>query len=181
MKIENINIVDAVPSDARGLMEVRYKTWKTTYPAIYPSVSVEDVDRKFADFEGMVEHIEKGISKNTTDKKFILAKEGPAVIGFAIASKVEGEPREIKALYVLKEYQNHGIGGILIKAALKWLEADKYSVMLEVVSTNKPAIEFYQGHGFEKSRDLPMPSKEEAPDYLPMPHIEMVRKPASIE
>lgn len=181
MKTENIKIIDAEPSDARGLMDVRYRTWKSTYPVVYPKVTVEDIERKFADFEGMVKNIEEGIAKNSPDKRFLLAKGSNIVVGFAIASKVAGEPREIKALYVLKEYQNHGIGKRLMKEALKWLEPGDNPVMLEVVSTNQPAIDFYKGFGFVKSRDLPTPSKEDAPDNIPIPHIEMVRKPASIE
>lgn len=179
--MNDIDINDAVPSDAQGLMEVRYKTWKSTYPVIYPLVTEEDIDRKFDGFEDMVKHIREGIAKNSPDKKFIMAKKGSKTVGFAIASKVAGEPREIKALYVLKEYQDRGIGRILLKTALAWLEAEEYTVMLEVVSTNEPAINFYKSYGFKKSRDLPMPSREEAPDYLPMPHIEMIRKPASIK
>lgn len=162
-------------------MEVRYKTWKSTYPSVYPAVTAEDIDRKFADFESMVADIKAGIAKRRADKKFLLAKDNNKTVGFVIASKVENEAREIKALYILKEYQNSGIGRELMKWALNWLNSENNEVILEVVSTNKPAINFYKSLGFKKNRDLPTPSKEEAPDYLPMPHIEMVRKPASIK
>ncbi len=163
-------------------MDVRYKTWRSTYPKVYPEITVEDVDKKFADFEEMTKDIKEGIEKyNNKDKKFIIAKDEDEYVGFVIASKTSGEPREIKALYVLEGYQGQGIGKRLINSALSWLDATKTAVILEVVSTNNPAINFYERRGFVKSRDLPTPPKDQAPDGIPIPHIEMVRKPASIE
>ena len=179
--VQGIEITDAILSDARGLMEVRYKTWRSTYPRIYPGITEQDVDEKFADFEEAVKHIEEGIAKENPHKKFLVAKEEGNVVGFLIASQVTDEPREIKALYVLDEYQGKGIGKKLMKNGLEWLDAGNKPVTLEVVSANQRAIDFYKRFGFEKSRDLPMLSEVDAPDGLPIPSIEMVRKPASIK
>lgn len=172
---------DAIPSDARGVTEVRYKTWMSTYPKVYPIVTQEDIERKFANFESLVKQMKASISKNRSDKKFVVAEDNNRIVGFVIASKELNKNREIKALYVSDDYQGQGVGKKLMRVALEWLDAEKYLVVVEVVSTNEPAVKFYKNLGFQKSRSLPTPSKEEAPDYLPMPHIEMIRKPDSID
>ena len=56
----------------------------------------------------------------------------------------------IKRLYVLRGYQNQGIGSLLMKAALDQMRAEKFQrVFLDVWEHNPGAIRFYQRFGFE--------------------------------
>jgi ribosomal protein S18 acetylase RimI-like enzyme len=56
----------------------------------------------------------------------------------------------IERLYVLKEYQNQGIGSSLMKAALDQMRQENVTrVLLDVWEHNPAAIRFYQRFGFE--------------------------------
>ena len=46
----------------------------------------------------------------------------------------------------MPEFQNKGVGSVLFKQALKWLEGKK--VILQVAKANFGAIEFYKKFGF---------------------------------
>lgn len=56
----------------------------------------------------------------------------------------------IERLYVGKEYQNQGVGSLLMKAVLDQMQQDKVTrVYLDVWERNPGAIRFYQRFGFE--------------------------------
>src|SRR6185437_17012513 len=72
-----------------------------------------------------------------TDTKLWVAQEDEKIIGFVEIQK-QPEKNKIRALYVLPEYQNQGIGSVLIKKALYWL-GDEKALICEVVSYNTHA------------------------------------------
>lgn len=174
-------VQEATPEDAEGIINVQYKTWLSTYPKVAPDfVDEKAIHAKFHNLEEKINHTCERISKK--DPKEILqlvARTGEEIIGFSIAKRNLEKPSEILALYVLEDFQGHGIGGQLMGQSLRWLGADENRVNLHVVEGNSSSISFYERHGFTISKKLP-PS-ENPPEGIYMPEIEMSRPPSPVE
>ena len=64
--------------------------------------------------------------------------------------------RAVRKLYVLSDYQNQGIGGALMEAALRQLQREGAGrVFLDVWDQNYGAIRFYERHGFRVIGERP--------------------------
>jgi len=56
----------------------------------------------------------------------------------------------IESLFVLKEYRCQGIGSLLFKKAMKWLnENEVFAKDITVVHGNNEMVTFYEKHGFK--------------------------------
>lgn len=137
-----IQIQKATTHDASGILWVHQTTWLNTYPNRYEGVTREDIEQKIATFTK--ERWEKRLVSDSS-RHVLVAKNNSAVVGFAVGVKTEYNI--IGALYVLSEFQHQGIGSELIKEQLKWLGEGK-DCQTHVVTYNKPAIAFYEKHGF---------------------------------
>lgn len=88
---------------------------------------------------------------------FLIIEIDHQMVGFCQFGQATGIPLVdqdsdgvIERLYVLKEYQNLGIGSLLMKAALDQMREEKFQrVFLDVWENNPGAIYFYQRFGFE--------------------------------
>ncbi len=75
-------------------------------------------------------------------------------------NRVEWEKRSVKALYmdrfgVSPEYRGRGIGGrMLVKAKTEAKALGAEYLRLFVVDINRPAIGFYEKHGFTKAKGV---------------------------
>ncbi len=176
---DEVFIVDAIPEDAAGIVNVKYKTWLSTYPKVVPEhVTKEQIHKEFKDIQELTNLWEEGIKENNPDKRALVAKYQDEVIGFATAKRYKDQTPKIGALYVLEEHQGKGIGKKLINEALTWLDAENEPVVLEVVKGNDDTIDFYERRGFVYSRD--MPDYQTQSQHVSIPEVEMIRQPAPI-
>jgi len=140
----NITIQKSTSKDALEIGEVFYKTWLATYPNEEVGVTVDDVEFKFKDRKSRDGSKFDNIPEN---ELFLTAKDGEHVVGVCSLVKHE-DKNELKAIYVLPEYQGKGIGKMFWNDALKFFDPKKDNIV-EVVTYNKNAIEFYKKLGFK--------------------------------
>jgi len=87
----------------------------------------------------------------------VVAELNHKIIGFAnIGREQEGDPvyrGELFAIYVLKEFQGHGVGRALVKRSALGLLAMEISSMLVWALTSNPYQKFYEALGGVFLRD----------------------------
>jgi len=147
-----ISIRKARPSDASAIAAVHVATWRSTYAGVLPDAYLADmsVPRIAAGYQhGLYE-------RRDGEAVFVAVArpesgQGPSrIVGFASGGRsrrggvAEGE---ISTLYVLDDWQEHGLGRRLMRAtAAHLLAIGCGSVMLWVLSQN-PSRWFYQRLG----------------------------------
>jgi|AntRauTorckE6833_2_1112554.scaffolds.fasta_scaffold33082_2 ribosomal protein S18 acetylase RimI-like enzyme len=141
----------AKPDDAKEIENVFYETWLATYPGKVPGVTEEDVHKyyevglsseKIEEYQNRIKE-----SLDSDNRRFFTAKVDGKVVGICIALKSE-ENNQLKAIYVLPEFQGKRIGYELWTEALGFIDQSK-DTTVEVVTQNDNAIEFYEKLGFE--------------------------------
>lgn len=170
--MENFHIQEATVSDAQGILEVHKTTWLCTYPNRKHNITLKDIQEKVDTFR--VKRWEKNILDKEKNRTNIwVARDRDRVVGFGGASK--GNKRnKLNAIYVDSDYHRKGIGTALIQKIFDFLGEEK-PIVVEVVSYNGPAINFYKKHGFVHNREFI--SKHAAlPSGKIMPSTEMIRK-----
>jgi ribosomal protein S18 acetylase RimI-like enzyme len=177
-KNKKIKIRISVPSDVFGIREVQKRTWIDTYPNVVLGIKLKDIKDEFkkdntSDGITKIEARKKGYKDK--NRKIWVAEYDDRIIGFCIAIYKEKEAR-IKAIYILPEHQNKGIGGSLMKKAMKWL-GDNKKIYINVVEYNLKAINFYKKYGFlETKRKKDFNLTVALPSGKIMPEIELVKK-----
>ena len=146
-----IAIERARPDDAEEIQNVFYKTWLATYPNTVPGVSIDDVHEYYEDklsTEG-IEKYQKRIEEELRleNQRFFVARVDKKIIGVCLAFRNE-EKNQLKAIYVLPEFQGMGIGYKLWNEVLNFIDHTK-DTTVEVVIYNDNAIKFYKRLGFE--------------------------------
>ena len=90
-----------------------------------------------------------------------------AVVEGTIVGVVLTQAEWVSDLWVLGDYQRHGVGGALLAQGEAEVAARGQPIFrLRVVSTNKTAIEFYHKHGWRVEREFPN-------ERLPVAMLEM--------
>ncbi len=166
-----IQIQKAVPKDAAGIEEVFYKTWLATYPNEEFGITVDDIEHRWKDRK----KVDGSKIKNAPDSELLLvAKDGNKIIGVC---RVANRPdkNETQAIYVIPEYQGQGIGSALWEKALKFFNPQK-DIMVNVVTYNTKAIEFYKKLGFEETGKKFTDEKYRMKSGNILPEMEMLRK-----
>ncbi len=80
---------------------------------------------------------------------FLVAKIGQEIIGFLISIKTHSTQARILMLGIRQQYRRKGIASALIRKFLVTASIQNISIIeLEVRTTNKDAISFYQKLGF---------------------------------
>ncbi len=135
--------------DVRAITELLHTTWLATYPNRNADITVGDINDIFK-----TRYSQKRLAwemlrvlRPPINQKSLIAKEGSTIVGFCRISAFS-DMNELESLYVLPEYQGHGIGQAL------WMSAQEYSNPLRdtsvlVVSYNERAITFYKKLGFK--------------------------------
>jgi len=78
-----------------------------------------------------------------------VAEDEDRIVGFVIAQIEKRRFGHIITIDVLPEYRHRGVGSQLLQQAEKWLENNgAVIVYLETAMHNKPAIRFYEKHGY---------------------------------
>jgi ribosomal-protein-alanine N-acetyltransferase len=81
---------------------------------------------------------------------FLLGWQGEEIAGFIAGRKVR-EESEILNLAVKPHFRRRGVGKALVEGLLEVFTRESVrQVFLEVRESNRPAITFYQGLGFQK-------------------------------
>jgi ribosomal protein S18 acetylase RimI-like enzyme len=139
-------------ADAAALSAIGEATFRETFGHLYPRSDLEPflaqayaLDRSRADLA------------HPAKASWIVEADG-AVVGFALAGPCdlphpEVTPRsgELKRIYLLKAWQNGGLGRRLFAETLAWLQAGgPRDVWIGVWSENHGAQRFYARQGFEK-------------------------------
>ena len=165
---QEITIQKAEQSDALEIGEVFYKTWLATYPNEKVGVTKDDIEyiwrnRKEGDGSRFASFRENEI--------FLTAKESGEVVGLCSVILHE-DKNELKAIYVLLDYQGKGIGKMLWNEMLNYFNKN-VPVVIEVAEYNISAIEFYKKLGFEETgKKIEMAIKMKSGTVIP--EIEMV-------
>lgn len=157
----------ATPDDAEGVAAVHVQGWREAYPGMLP----QDVLDRWGE-RVSVERWRQTLGN--PDVSAWLAVDGDRVVGFATAGRAFDDdapvPRQLWALYILREFYDRGVGWRLLDAVL----ATDEPVYLWVLKANDRARRFYGRQGFrpdgtEKQFD------EHVIDGAPVLEIRMVR------
>jgi ribosomal protein S18 acetylase RimI-like enzyme len=139
-------------ADAAALAAIGARTFGDTFGHLYPAA---DLERFLAE----AYRLESTLADLADPAKAAwLVEAGDEVVGFALAgpctlphAEVTPDCGELKRLYLLKPWQNGGLGARLFAETIAWLQAHgPRTVWIGVWSENHGAQRFYARHGFEK-------------------------------
>lgn len=143
--MNNITYMEAEIDDCYEIAKLKGEVWNSTYRGIYSDEKINnyDVQRNEQTFIKIV---------NNPSVTLFVAKDGEKIIGFMSC----GEPyrlylnykQEIGLLYILKQYQGHGVGKKLFNLGKETIKKSGYSEFF--ISCNKynaNALEFYKKMG----------------------------------
>ncbi|MBV9708062.1 MAG: GNAT family N-acetyltransferase [Chloroflexi bacterium] len=137
-----------LPEDAAGIARVHVDTWHTAYKGIVPDETLANLS-----YEQRTQQWATNLSKPER-KAFthVAQEEHGHIVGFVMGGPGRGEiepayASELYAIYILKEYQRHGLGRRLTLALVEDLvRVGIYSMMVWVLIEN-PACYFYEALG----------------------------------
>lgn len=139
-------------ADAAALAAIGARTFADTFGHLYPAA---DLERFLVDAYSL----ERTLADLADPAKAAwLVEAGDEAVGFALAgpcalphADVTPDCGELKRLYLLKAWQNGGLGARLFAVTIAWLQANgPRTVWIGVWSENHGAQRFYARHGFAK-------------------------------
>ncbi|MFL0268070.1 GNAT family N-acetyltransferase [Candidatus Clostridium radicumherbarum] len=148
-------IRQATISDAWNIAKVNVDAWRTTYKGIVSDdylneLSYNNLEKRWMTF----------INDSSKGKIniFVSENEENEIIGFAscgIEREIDNPTYgELYAIYIIKEYQNKGVGKILFDCVIKKLNELKFNLMLIwALEDNLQACRFYELMGGEKVKE----------------------------
>jgi ribosomal protein S18 acetylase RimI-like enzyme len=144
----DIEIFSAKPEDVMGIQEVFYNTWLNTYPNKEFNITLDDLRYRHRDIfsEITLEKRRKTLLEKSDDELYLVAKDEDKIVGVCYLEKDE-KINQLRAIYILPDYQGRGIGTRFWNELQSFLDTAK-DVVVDVVVYNKNAIEFYNKLGF---------------------------------
>ncbi len=176
----HVEILPATPEDAEIICDIRDRAWMGAYPNAELGITADAIKLNAQGQNGVfvprrIAYLKQQLANDDPNKKIFVAKFDDKTVGFTDISIDEHNTRHIWAIYVDPEVQKQGIGGKLMRQVLDIYGRD-HDILLEVVSYNQNAIDFYKHFGFEIT-DTVVIIDEDRPEYMtPVPQIEMVLK-----
>ena len=155
----NVQIRPAVPADAASLARVRIYAWRAAYRGLMPEAFLASLD-----LEKETRRVQDNLA-GLSPERYIFAAEvtlsaavGGKVVGFCAGGPDRDQdpdyPGELYAIYVLPEFQGHGIGKQLVRKAASWLSEHGYAhFLIWVLRDNHPARRFYETLGGQLARE----------------------------
>ncbi|MBN2789199.1 MAG: GNAT family N-acetyltransferase [Candidatus Delongbacteria bacterium] len=141
MKIRKAN-----KSDIEGIAKVHFTTMMSTYKGLMPD--------EFLSARTLEERIDKWNETFESDYEILLVAESEGnIVGFCGGAKndlpdlKDKYKYELKKIYVLKEYQDHGTGKFLINEFVKKVREHGYNSMFLWVLASNPYRRFYDKLG----------------------------------
>ncbi|WP_374575764.1 N-acetyltransferase family protein [Phenylobacterium sp.] len=149
----------AAPADAEILADIGARTFIETFGHLYPPEDLEAFLAKAYGLERTVSDLSR------PDKAAWLVEADGQVVGHALVgpcklphAEVTPACGELERLYLLKPWQNGGLGRRLFDTAIGWLEASgPRPLWIGVWSENFGAQRFYRRAGFEKVGEYGFP------------------------
>jgi GNAT superfamily N-acetyltransferase len=143
-----IRLRPAKPSDARAIARIHVETWRTTYPGVLPDHALIDmnVDGKARSWRNMLE-------QPSTAGSVLVAedREDSVTIGFASACRNRHAmlpfAGEVQTLYVLPDWQERGVGRLLLEGCFGALRKHGLESAMVWVLADNPARFFYERMG----------------------------------
>ncbi len=133
--------------DAAGIAAAHVATWRSAYPGVLPDKFLANLSAARLTFQyersirmGFAIHV--AAQSNPAD--------GPAILGFSSARRCRGSALgegEVETLYVLDDWQNQGIGGLLLRASARHLADLGCRSAFAWVLRDNPANFFYSRLG----------------------------------
>lgn len=161
MKVDNHDLMiirQAKRSDIENIASVQVRSWNTTYRGLLPD---EIIDARTVEsrIENMSTHW-KGFEGDLVSRIVLVAENDTKnIIGFAAGGDIfhsgYSYDSEGYAFYVLEEYQQQGIGTLLMDELVTFLVSMNFKSMIIWVLEENPACEFYvKLGGIEKERKI---------------------------
>lgn len=171
-----VNVLDAIPEDAKAITNVYYKTWLETYPNNQLGITRDDIEESYKDSfsEENIIKAEKRIQELPSNVKSLVAKVNGLIVGVA-TMVINKSNNQLKTIYVLPEYQGHGIGKKLWEEARRFCDPTK-DIIVQVATYNKNTIEFYKKLGFVDTGKRFTDDKFTFKSGTKLPEMEMVIK-----
>lgn len=142
-----MNIRRAAPDDAEALARVHIASWLTTYKGIVPE---EELRRRSGQTAQRAQRWRDDLSASD-NKTSVFVADVDGVVGFATGGlERDGDPvhkGELRAIYVLEQWQRKGIGRQLTLAMMQDLRARGLNSMLVWVLRDNPNRAFYERLG----------------------------------
>ncbi|HEX7018299.1 MAG TPA: GNAT family N-acetyltransferase [Patescibacteria group bacterium] len=139
-----LKIQKASAENVKDIQVVLSTTWQATYSNL-SSETIQQVKEKWHDTEFLTKQIEN------PKFYFPIALFEDKVVGIATSAENETGIVEVFRLYILPEYQGHGIGTELLeKVSEHYPHAELLRIYVE--ENNQSAIAFYEHKGFKKLR-----------------------------
>ncbi len=152
---DDVIIRKAELADAFSIAKVSVNCWKSTYKGIIAEEYLENLS-----YEQREQAMKSTIISLSMNKKFIFVAEDDTdgIVGFVSFGENREDDKnykgEIYAIYILKEYQNKGIGKLLFKNAVdKLKENSLFPVIIWVLAENIQACRFYVFMGGTKIKE----------------------------
>jgi ribosomal protein S18 acetylase RimI-like enzyme len=142
-------IRQAKASDARGIAEVRVRTWQEAYRDIMPTefLAALSVDADEKRWRGL-------LKAQAPERRTLVAESGGQVVGFVTAGVLRGDETEpltgeVYAIYARPDRWGQGVGRKLLGQAEKDLvELGYEEAVLWVLTDNQRARAFYERAGW---------------------------------
>lgn len=132
------------------------KIGEDTFRETFSEMNTEDDMKKYLSENFSTEKLSEEISNNNSE--YYYAMEQGDIMGYlklnfkdAQTELKDSKSLEIERIYVLKEFQEEGVGlSFLNKAKQRAKQCNLDFIWLGVWEENSKAIHFYKKHGFEK-------------------------------
>lgn len=144
-----VGIRRAREADARGIAEVRVRTWQKAYCDILPTAFLNELS-----VDAGESRWRELLSAPAPDRWTLLAESARQVVGFVTAGVVRGEASqplsgEVYAIYVLPDCWGRGVGrSLLAHAEHDLIEHGYDEAVLWVLADNERARAFYEAAGW---------------------------------
>jgi GNAT superfamily N-acetyltransferase len=140
-----IDINIARPEEAERIAQVHRASWHETYDGILPVETIEAMIN--AGEKQQINHFRETAMGHKPEHMLLVARNDEGeVIGFCDA--LNGDKiGEVRAVYILREYQKHGIGSMFMKKMTEFLRNCE-EVYIDLLRENIPAVRFFEHHGF---------------------------------
>lgn len=141
LDVPNTVMRKATFSDVDFLALAHVQAWQETYNGLLPPELINSLD--FQRRKQMWSRILKEPNQNTST--FLCTFETGELLGFSSGSKNLDSPdqADLTCLYVLKKYQNHGVGKRLFQNTVNEMLKLKCTTLSVNVLTNNPYLTFY--------------------------------------
>ncbi|HWK21861.1 MAG TPA: GNAT family N-acetyltransferase [Ureibacillus sp.] len=141
-----MKIREATIEDAKAIAKVQVDTWRTTYKNIVPDDFLDNMSYEHQEsiWVRIIPQCYVYVAETTTGRIIGFASGGKAVNG-----EYDDYPGELTAIYILKKYQNQGIGKLLFEKIVKSIDSLGFRSMIIFVLEDNPAKNFYKAIGGE--------------------------------